>query len=141
MRKKVLCFSLCFVLIIGFFSGCQESEVEALTFEGVTLVSDVVELVNGSLNYYYNEFKEVWKIEVKYLFHNIAKRDIEIEVKVELYDENDNYITVLGPKYIRLPNDYTEKGFAPGINIMSYDNNQNVHLVDHAVIIAEETQP
>ena len=140
MRKKLLCFSFSIILIIGFFSGCQESELEALSFEGLTLVSDVVELVNGSLNYYYNDYNEVWKVEVKFLFHNIAKRDIEIEVKVELYDEHDNFITILGPKYINLPNDYTEQGFAPGINIMSYENNQNVHLVDYAIIIAEETQ-
>lgn len=140
MRKELISIGFCVILIIGFFSGCQESQIEAASFEDVTLVSDVVELVNGSLNYHYNEFNEIWKIEVKYLFHNIAKRDIEIEVKIECYDEKDNLITILGPKYIRLPDDYTEQGFAPGINIMSYDNNENVHMIDQVVIIAEETQ-
>ena len=138
MRKILICISFLILLIIGFFSGCQESNIEAVSFRGITLVSDVVELANGSLNYFYNEFNEVWKIEVKYLFHNIAERDIEVEVKIECYDENDNLITILGPKYIRLPTDYTEQGYAPGINIMSYDNNQNVYLIDHVVIIAEE---
>ena len=60
-----------------------------------------------------------------------------VKVTTEFYDENDNLITIMGPKYIRLPDDYTEYGFSPGINIMSY-NGYNAYMVDHVKIIVVE---
>ena len=137
MRKELFAIGFSMIVIVGFFSGCQESEIETVSFKGVTLVSDIVELANASLNYRYGQYNEVDKVTVQYLFHNIAERDITVKVTIELYDENDNLITIMGPARISLPDDYTEHGFSPGINIMSYDGN-SAHMVDHAIIIAVE---
>ena len=139
MRKKLFALGLALFLIIGFFSGCQEKKIEAASFKGIILVSDVVELVNGTINYHYNSFNEVWKVDIQYLFHNIAKRDIYIQVTIECYDENDNLITILGPKFIQLPNDYTETEIHPNINIVSYDG-KNAYMIDHVSIIALENR-
>jgi len=76
MRKDLFALGFSLIVVVGFFSGCQESEIEATSFEGITLESSIVELVNASLNYYYNEDNEVEKVEVKYLLHNIVRRDI-----------------------------------------------------------------
>ena len=137
MRKELFALGFSIIMIVGFFSGCQESQIETVSFKGITLVSDIVELVNASLNYHYDKYNEVDNVEVQYLFHNIAERDIAVKVTIELYDENDNLITIMGPKHIRLPDDYTEYGFSPGINIMSYDGD-NAHMVDHVTITVVE---
>ena len=139
MRKNLFFLGFSLIVVVGFFSGCQESKIEAASFEGITLESSIVELVNASLNYYYDEYKEVERVEVKYLFHNIAERDIDTEITIECYDENDNIITILGPKYISLPDDYTEYGFSPTVNILSYDG-ENAYMIDHVTIVAVERE-
>ena len=137
MREKIFGFGFVIILLFGFFSGCQEKEVEAASFEGVTLISDVVELVNASIKYHYNSFKEIWKVDVQYLFHNIAKKDIIVKVTIECYDKENNLVTVLGPKFIQLPIGYTEREIHPSINIVSYDG-KNVDMIDHVIILASE---
>ncbi len=137
MGKKLFALGFSIIVIVGFFSGCQESQIEAASFEGVTLVSSIVELVNASLKYYYDEYQEVEKVEVQYRFHNIVGRDILIEIKIECYDENENLITILGPKHISLPEGYTEQTALPGVNIQSYDG-ENVYMIDHVTIVAVE---
>lgn len=137
MGKKLFALGFSIIVIVGFFSGCQESQIEAASFEGVTLVSSIVELVNASLKYYYDEYQEVEKVEVQYRFHNIVERDILIEIKIECYDENENLITILGPKHISLPEGYTEQTALPGVNIQSYDG-ENVYMIDHVTIVAVE---
>jgi len=137
MKKVDISIVLSLFLIFGSLSGCFENETEAISFNEVTLESDVVELVNGTIRYFKNALNEIWKVEVQYLFHNIANRDIEIEVTTELYDDNDNWIATLGPKVIQLPNDYTEKSVSQTVNIVSYDGDK-VALVDHAIIVAVE---
>lgn len=135
MRNKIIVLGLILLLIVSFFSGCQENKVGAATFEGITLKSDIVELVNASITQNYNKFDEIWKVDVQYLFHNIAKRDINIKVTIECYDENNNLITILGPKYIKLPIDYTESKIHPNINSISYEDS-NAYMIDHVTIIA-----
>ena len=139
MRKDLFVLGFSLIVVVGFFSGCQESEIEAASFGGITLESSIVELVNASLNYYYNDYNEVEKVEIKYLFHNIAERDINTKITIECHDENDNIITILGPKYINLPDDYTEYGFSPTVNILSYEG-ENVYMIDRVTIIVEETE-
>ena len=139
MGKELFALGFSIIVIVGFFSGCQESQSEAASFEGVTLESSVVELVNASLKYYYDEYNDVEKVEVQYRFHNIARRDIVLDVTVECYDENDNLITILGHKSISLPDDYTEQAILPGVNIQSYDG-ENAYMIDHVTIVAVEKE-
>jgi len=137
MGKKLFALGFSIIVIVGFFSGCQESQIEAVSFEGITLVSSIVELVNASLKYYHDEYQEVEKVEVQYRFHNIVERDILIEIKIECYAENENLITILGPKYISLPDGHTEQTALPGTNIQSYDG-ENAYMIDHVTIVAVE---
>jgi len=141
MRKKVFVIGFGLILIISALSGCQDqdNQIEAITFEGITLVSNVVELVNASLDFhthYEGGYEIIDSIDVQYLFHNIAGRDITVTVTVEFYDENDNLLEIGGPKHIRLLENYTEHGVM-GANIISYDG-EEVYRVDHVRIVAVE---
>jgi hypothetical protein len=139
MRKELFVIGFSLIVIVSFFSGCQESEIEAASFEGITLESSIVELASASLNYYYNSNNEVDKVEVKYLFHNIADRTISIQIYAEFYDTNGNLLTKQGPKIINfMPPDHTEQASA-GFNVFSYEGD-DVDLVDHVIIIVEETK-
>ncbi len=139
MRKDLFALGFSLIVLVGFFSGCQESEIEAASFEGITLESSIVELVNASLKYYDDDNdKDVERVEVKYLLHNIAGRTISIQIYVEYYDINDNLLTTQGPKTLNsMPPDHTEQPSA-GFNVFSYDGD-DVDLVDHVTIIVEET--
>lgn len=136
MRKNLFVMGFSIILVVGVFSGCQEEQAGVITFEGITLISGIVELVNASLDFYYDSFDMIKRVEVKYLFHNIADRGILVNITVKFCDENDNLLETSDPKYIRLLDDYTEKGYGLA-NIISYEG-ENVHLVDHVKIIAIE---
>jgi hypothetical protein len=146
MRRDLIAIGFGIILGITALSGCQETQIEGtVTFEGVTLESDVVELFNASLKLFKDDYEMTWKAEVKYLFHNIAGRIIDdLEITVEFYDENDNLLTIRGPKHIlSMPADYTEAGFA-GTNIVQYTRDdgdgENVYKVNHVRIVAVEVQ-
>lgn len=138
MGKKILMliFSLFFIIIN--FSGCQEQQIQSIQFEGITLDSDVVELVNASIKYTRDDFEKVYLVDVHFLFHNIAGRRIDrLKITVEFYDENDNLIAIGGPKYTHyLPSDYTEQ-FDPNFNVISYEG-EKADQIDHVKIIALE---
>jgi hypothetical protein len=138
MRRKNLLFVV-IIIIILLFSGCfeQEEPTSQNPFEGITLESSVAELVNASLDFH-RDGTELLRVEVKYLFHNIADRNIELEVKVEFYDEIDNLLYTSETKEIDLPEGYTEAGFGPA-NTITYDGDK-VADVDHVKIIATEKE-
>jgi len=137
MKKSVFVIALSIILTMIIFSGCQEQNTDVgTTFEGISLESSIVELVNASLDPHRNKANIIDRVDVGYLFHNVAGRDITVNVTVEFYDTDDNILATGGPKYISLLKDYTEQGFGPA-NIISYDGN-NVALIDHVKIIAVE---
>jgi hypothetical protein len=96
----------------------------------------VVELVNASLDLHEDK-NVITKVDVKYLFRNIAGRAVEVSVIVEFYDKNDNLLVTEGPKHISLPKGYRETTPYSPANIISYSGNK-VSEVDHVRIIAEE---
>jgi hypothetical protein len=139
LKKDVLAIVFCGISIVACLSGCQESQIEAGKFRGITLESDVVELVNASLDINYDE-GEIKNVEVKYLFHNILDRTINtLKITAEFYDKNDNLITIGGPKFINnLPANYVESaGYSPA-NIITLTEKEKVRFVDHVVIKAIE---
>ena len=143
--KKLVVF-ICLLSALFLMSGCitQNSGTNE-RFENISLESSVVELANASIikheGYDFDEYGEpipvIEKVDVNYLFHNIAGRTVNISVTVEYYDKDNNLLYTGGPKVINnLLEDYTEKNIF-GANTISYDGS-NVADVDHVKIIAIE---
>ena len=137
MRKHVLLVVFSIILAVVVLSGCggNQTATETDEFENIEFESDIVELVHGQV------VKKIDKgiligIDVEYLFKNIADRDIEVKVNLEFYDRNDNIIFRGGPKWIVLPDGYTETQVL-GANIISY-NGKYIKDVDHVKIFAVE---
>ena len=137
MKKDPWLIGTILFLSGGILSGCvfQEGVTVKNNFEGITFESNIVELVNASLDFHEDK-NVITKVDVKYLFHNIAGKNVEVTVIVEFYDKNDNLLVTRGPKYIILPKDYVETVYSPA-NIISYSG-EKVSEVDHARIIAKE---
>lgn len=137
MRKHALLVVFSIILAVVVLSGCggNQTATETDEFENIEFESDIVELVHGQV------VKKIDKgiligIDVEYLFKNIADRDIEVKVNLEFYDKNDNIIFRGGPKWIVLPDGYTETQVL-GANIISY-NGKYTKDVDHVKIFAVE---
>ena len=138
MNKMGLLIINLIILFIILLSGCQEQKATTTgkKFENITLESDLVELVDASLEF--NEDNNVkLRVDAEYLFRNIAGREIAITVTVEFYDENDNLITIRGEKHIlNIPKNYTEKTVLEANNI--YYDGEDAYKVNHVKIIAAE---
>ncbi len=125
---------VCLVLSFGFLAGCQDEPSSVRTFKGVKLISNVVELKNASLDVVKNKFDEIIRVEVRYLFHNIAGRDIHVKVNASFYDEQNRLIATVGPKTIYLLKNYTEKVVTPA-NTLAYEGT-GVEKIDHVLLTA-----
>ncbi|MBN2602508.1 MAG: hypothetical protein JXA91_00045 [Candidatus Thermoplasmatota archaeon] len=144
MRKLVVI--ICLVSVSFLLTGCvTQNSGTAEPFKNISLESNVVELAYANITTHWNkDFDEedlpilvVKKVDVNYLFHNIAGRIVNVSVTVEYYDENNNLLHIGGPKTINnLPKDYIEKNIAAP-NTISYDG---IHVadVDHVKIMAVE---
>jgi len=140
MRKEVYALGFCIIIIVGFLSGCQESETGAIIFEGVSIDSSIVELSNASFDIISNSQDEVIQVEVYYQLHNIAGRDLyNVKIFCDFYDDNDNLINRQGPKTIgKMPIDYVETE-SPGFNHFTYEGD-DVGLVKRAVLSVFEEE-
>jgi hypothetical protein len=125
------------LLVTISLSGCQDnSSNNGSSFEGITLESDVVELAQASKEFI-KDNNEIIRVEVQYLFHNIAGRDVDFNVIAEFYDKNNNLLnTSYPPKKFIFLKDYTETGIGPA-NIISYDG-EDCKQVDHIILKANE---
>lgn len=137
MKKYIWVVFVVILLVTIGFSGCQEnSSNNGSSFEGITLESDIVELAHASKEFI-KDNNEIIGVEVQYLFHNIAGRDIEFNVFAEFYDKNNNLLnTSYPPKKFIFLKDYTETGISPA-NIIIYDG-EDCKQVDHIIIKANE---
>lgn len=146
MKKHLLMVLFGCVFLSIMLSGCQEQQATTSKFEKISLKSDVVELVEATLDfqvhYNYDEFTdEAIEVrdaaEVKYRFHNIAGKDITVKIMAEFYSAYDNLLYTGGPKTIFLFKDYTDQYVSPTTNIITYKGSK-VAEVDHVLLIAEE---
>jgi hypothetical protein len=137
MKKHVLLVVFSIILAAVVLSGCDgdQTATETDEFGDIEFESDIVELVHGQVVKKIDEGILIG-IDVEYLFKNIADRDIEVKVNLEFYDKDDNIIFRGGPKWIVLPDGYTETQLL-GANIISY-NGKYTKDVDHVKIIAVE---
>ena len=139
MNKKLIFIGLTLMIIISFLSGCQEQASTTASdkkFENISLESDLVELAYGEMNYVRDNYGKVISTEVKYLFKNIAGKEITIIVTAEFYDEEDNLLGTGGPKEISLRKGWTEQGISFA-NIISYSE-KNAAEVDHVKIVVKD---
>jgi len=137
MEKKLVFFGVGVILATIAFSGCQEEATSVeKTFEDISFDSDILELVNGSLDI--TKDKEIiTRVEVTLYFKNLLDEDINVEYVVEFCDKNDNvlYDEPYGIKY--LPAEYTE--MSPDIflyheeNVADFDH-VNVRVISYEVI-------
>jgi len=140
MKRSICVMGFVIIALSIAFSGCQEDNNNSdKKYEGVYLESDVVELAYANLEFItkFNPESErdiVETVELEYRFHNIAGRDININVTVKYYNKDDTLLeTIAGKQTNNLFKDYTEKM----INNITY-NGDKVTQVDHVIIIAEE---
>lgn len=136
-KKNVTSIILCiFLLIINV--GCLEKTNNKLNFDGITLESNVVELANASMNFKNDKTNSTTRVEVIYLFKNIANHIIgKLNITINFFDKNNNLIASGGPKYIRnLPIGYIET-YVMEANKIIYDGPKS-NLIDHCIINAIE---
>jgi hypothetical protein len=132
MKRYIwIIFCITFLITIG-LSGCQEnSSNNSNSFEGITLESDIVELAHASKEFIKDD-NEIIRVEVQYLFKNIAGKDIRFNVFAEFYDKNNNLLNTSSQKEFIIPDGYTETTVLPA-NIISYDG-EDCKQVDHIII-------
>ena len=140
MKKFVIMISILCFLAAVFFSGCEENKNTSVEFEDVVLISNVVELVNASLDLIEDTDHVVYRAEVRYLFHNIAQRDIEtLKITAEFFDVNGSLLGSGGPKFIHnFPEDYVERGYSPSANIISFEDPLAALVDSVRLIVVEE---
>ena len=105
-------------------------------FNNILFDSDIVELVYSKMNINKDDQGSILSVDVQYRFRNIADRNIEINVFVEFYDIEDNFLTREGPKEISIPKGWTEQGISPA-NIIKYSGEKS-SLIEYLKIIVEE---
>ena len=142
MNRNLCILLSIIVLVIASFSGCFGNNDDTGTQDtGVTLESEIVEFTYSAVEAI-KDSGVIVRIEVQYLFRNIANRNIRFNVTAWFYDKDDNllYNTSDNPKDFTFPDGYyetyTDAGLAPS-NIISYDG-EYVTNVDHVVIKAIE---
>ena len=126
MEKKFLFLGVSIILLTIAFSGCQEEATSVKkTFDKISFDSDILEIVNGSLDI--TEDKEIiTRVEVTLYFKNLLNKDINLEYVVEFCDKNDNVLFEKPYEIINFPAEYTE--ISP--DIFSY-NGENVADFDY----------
>ena len=141
MNKHIVMIGVFCLMVSVFFSGCEENKTTAIEFEDVVLISSVVELVNASLDLIEDADQIVFRAEVRYLFHNIAQRDIEtLKITAEFLDINGTLLNSSRPKFIySLYEDYVERGYSPHANIIVFEDPLAAKVDSVRLIAVEES--
>ena len=135
MRKYLWFIITTIIFVVSVSIGCFEQAAKVEDSDNIIFVSEVVKLYNSSLNFIENE-GEIVRVEVEYLFINIAPRDIIIRVTAEFYDKNDNLLGVGPKRTLELLRGYQEMGVSPA-NIITYDK-ENAEDVSYVKLTAVE---
>jgi len=137
MEKKLVFLGIGIILVTIAFSGCQEeaTSVEKI-FEDISFDSNILELVNGSLDI--TKDKEIiTRVEITLYFKNLLDEDINVEYVVEFCDKNDNVLYDKSYEIKNLPAEYTE--MSPDIflyheeNVADFDH-VNIRVISYEVI-------
>ncbi len=137
MEKKIVFLGVGIILVTIAFSGCQEEATSVeKTIENISFDSDILELVNGSLDI--TKDKEIiTRVEVTLYFKNLLDEDINVEYVVEFCDKNDNVLYDKPYKINNLPAEYTEMSpnifLYHGENVADFDH-VNIRVLSYEVI-------
>jgi len=121
--------------------GCQEkTDTENNNLDkNVELESYIVELVYANLSTQIDN-GNVIRVDVEYLFKNIAGRTINFNVSAEFYDQEDNLIYKSNPddkEFKGFGENTTEAAVSPLWNVISYTG-IGVDKIDHVKIVVSE---
>lgn len=137
MEKKLVFLGVGIILVTIAFSGCQEEATSIeKTFEDISFDSDILELVNGSLDI--TKDKEIiTRVEVTLYFKNLLDEDINVEYVVEFCDKNDNVLYDKPYEIKNFPAEYVEMSpdifLYHGENVADFDH-VNVRVLSYEVI-------
>jgi len=150
MKKNIILIITAIILITVAFCGCNEEQSAVTTNRSgtVKLDSSIVELADSKFNFVKTSeydpecdctIEFLKRVDVSYLFHNIAGKDIAASVTAELYDKEGNILWISPqPKTINLPTDYTERAYTPA-NTISYDG-ARLDSVDYAILVVTDSK-
>jgi len=133
MKKDVIVVVVGVILISVAFCGCQSSQVK--NNYGVSFESDVVNLINYTMEPRKNRAGNIDEITIQGRIENIVDKKINVKITAEFYDKNDGYINESSYKIIGLrikPN----PGYSTTFTIVY--SGKNVDKVDHIRLHAEE---
>lgn len=132
-KKIMIIIGFIFILII-LLCGCQEqTENNQQSFENIELESDIVDLAYGKIDFVKNN-DEITRVNAEYRLKNIIDRDINVNVSVEFYDENNNLLYTSDNMTIIALRAGDEEDV---INTATYDG-EFVSQVDHVKIKVSE---
>ena len=139
MERKIIVFSVIFLLTALAVSGCVETSTKTdddkLTDE-INYDSDILEIVNSSLDVI-EENGEILYVEVTLYFRNLLDDFINVIYRVDFCDTNDNAIYSKEYNLNNIPGNYRFK--TP--DVFSYDGENvgefdhiNVYIVEYEII-------
>ena len=137
MKKDLLILGMGITLVTIAFSGCQEeATLVEKTFENISFDSDILDLVNGSLEV--AEDREIiTRVEVTLYFKNLLDEIINVKYMVEFCDENDNVLYNKSYEIKNFPAGYTEVSpdifLYHGGNVADFDH-VNVRILSYETI-------
>ncbi len=135
MKKKIKALFCVIIFTITIFCGCQSSQVDNLYLD--VFESEVVKLVNYSMNFKKNREGEITKVFVNGRIENILNEMITIRITSEFYDKNNEFLGEASYKIFNL-RAKQKAGSSTTFNII-YDGN-NVDKVNHIKLRAEKTE-
>ena len=139
MNKKNWWMIICIIISVVFLCGCQEppDDNRSAINENIELESDIVDFVYADI-IEHKEGGNVLRVDVEYLFTNIAGRIVSFNVNAEFYDVENNLLYTGGPKqFLNLAVGYSETVVNENFNKITYDG-EDADLVDHVKIVIEE---
>ena len=132
MGKKnyIIVIGILFLLIINII-GCTEKSIETKEEKKVFLESDLIELVESSLDLT-EKHGEITQAEVSFRFKSTTDQTVNIIYLVEFCDKDGEVLHQAQKRIDNLPPGYTE--YSPNIFTFIGDSTKNVHHVNIRVI-------
>ena len=106
MKNNLCIFLLGIVIFISItLCGCQSNQVEDNTYEDI-FESDVVTLINYSLDLNENKSGVITKATINGIIKNSVDRKISVNITAEFYNNNDYLLGKSWYKINNMPIDY-----------------------------------
>ena len=139
MKKGLLAVLVVVICASATLSGCQDTSSIKTQKKplNVSLDSTIVEFANVSFEKHINKSGDIDFVEVGWMFHNIAGKEISARIDVKFFDQKNIFLYNESKAIYNMPAGYTERYYSPGANRVIYDK-AGVEFVDHVVISVTE---